>query len=153
MRVGEASNPGPTDWDIPRPLAEVLKLEGTVASELDPYAAGYPPLIGVIMPDKTRRLFVAPHHPLEGGRVITMMRAGRSVSADFVDSDLTNWLHNKVGNVLTIESFGSYQSGNLAIMDWDAMEHLTNLPSWMYARPTNVADLGPDGHRQASASE
>jgi hypothetical protein len=38
-----------------------------------------------------------------------MMRDGRSVSADFVDSDLANWLHNKVGDVLTIESFGFYQ--------------------------------------------
>jgi hypothetical protein len=55
------------DWDSQRPLAEVLTLEDTVAYELEPYAAGYPPLIGVIMPDKTRSLFVAPRHPLDAG--------------------------------------------------------------------------------------
>jgi hypothetical protein len=121
------------------PIDEVLTLEGTVAFDLEPYDKEHPPLVGVIMPNKTRRLFVAPHHPIEGGRVITRMRNGRFVSADFADTELANWLRAKVGAVLSIESFGFYQSGSLAIMDWDAMENLTNLPSWMYARATHVS--------------
>jgi hypothetical protein len=83
------------------------------------------------MQDRTRSLFVAPHHRIQGRRVITMMCNGRSVSTDFADTDLANWLRAKVGDVLSIQSFCFYQWSSLTIMDWEAREKLTNLPSWM----------------------
>jgi hypothetical protein len=153
VRVGEASNQGLKDWDIPMSIDEVLTLQGTVAFDLEPYDEGYPQLIGVIMLNKTRSLFIAPHHPIEGRRVITMMCNDRSVSADFGDTELSNWLRAKVGGVLSIESLDFYQSGSLSIMDWDAMENLTDLPSWMYARATHVSKYVNVGFKLYTDSE
>jgi hypothetical protein len=42
-RVEEASNPGPKDWDIQRPIYEVLTLSGTVTFDLEPYDDGTSP--------------------------------------------------------------------------------------------------------------
>jgi hypothetical protein len=76
------------------------------------------------MPDRSRRVFVADRHPLDSGQVFNMMRDGRSMSADLVDGDLARWLYDKVCDILHIESFGFFSSQSLAVIDYDAMQHL-----------------------------
>jgi hypothetical protein len=121
------------------PLLEVVKIDDITEYKFKPYDTGYLPLVGVIMPDCTRRLFVARGHPLNSGRVFTTMRDGRSVPADFVDRDLANWLRDKVGDILNIKSFSFFSSSSLAVMDYNAMEHLRELRQWMFMRASGVS--------------